>query len=85
MLGYELFLINKESSITDPRGKLQPIKKIFFQNSIITMDKDLEEYSSEYLKKFKQLQDWLQMPLNTIDSIELNLPESKRQIPHNKD
>ena len=75
MLGYELFSINKESSANNPRGGSQPIKKIFFQNDTVTLDKDLEEYASEYLEKTKQLQDWLQMPLNTIDKKELNLPD----------
>ncbi|MBC8250573.1 MAG: hypothetical protein H8E89_03190 [Candidatus Nitrosopelagicus sp.] len=75
MLGYELFLINKKSSTNDPPGGSQPIKKIFFQNGTITMDKDLEGYTSDYLEKTKQLQDWLQMPLNTIDKKELNLPD----------
>ena len=75
MLGYELFVINKESTANNPRGGSQPIKKIFFQNDTVTLDKDLEEYTSEYLEKTKQLQDWLQMPLNTIDKKELNLPD----------
>ncbi len=75
MLGYELFSINKESSANNPRGNSQPIKKIFFQNSQVKLDKDLEEYNSEYLEKTKQLQNWLQMPLNTIDKKELNLPD----------
>jgi hypothetical protein len=75
MLGYELFAINKESSKNIPRGPSQPIKKIFFQKGTVTLDKGLEEYNSEYLEKTKQLQDWLQMPLNTIDKKELNLPD----------
>ena len=75
MLAYELFLINKESSANNPRGGSQPIKKIFFENGKVTIDKDLEEYASGYLEKTKQLQDWLQMPLNTIDKKELNLPD----------
>ena len=75
MLGYELFSINKESSANNPRGGSQPIKKIFFENGKVTIDKDLEEYASGYLEKTKQLQDWLQMPLNTIDKKELNLPD----------
>src|SRR3989338_549632 len=75
MLGYELFSINKESSANNPRGDSQPIKKIFFENGKVTIDKDLEEYASGYLEKTKQLQDWLQMPLNTIDKKELNLPD----------
>lgn len=77
MLGYELFLINEESSANNPRGGSQPIKKIFFQNGKVTLDKDLEEYPSEYLERTKQLQDWLQMPLNTIDKKELNLPDTR--------
>jgi len=77
MLAYELFSINKESTTNDPRGGSQPIKKIFFQNDKVTIDKDLEEYTSEYLEKTKQLQDWLQMPLNTIDKKELNLPDMR--------
>jgi hypothetical protein len=77
VLSYELFSINKESSANNPRGGSQPIKKIFFQNGKITIDKDLEEYTSEHLEKTKQLQDWLQMPLNTIDKKELNLPDMR--------
>ncbi|PIN97713.1 MAG: hypothetical protein COU45_01400, partial [Nitrosopumilus sp. CG10_big_fil_rev_8_21_14_0_10_33_7] len=77
MLGYELFSINKESSANNPRGGSQPIKKIFFQKGTVTLDKDLEEYTTEYLEKTKQLQDWLQMPLNTIDKKELNLPDMR--------
>ena len=78
MLSYELFLINNESDPNDPRGGSQPIKKIFFQNDKVTIDKKtLEEYASEYLERTKQLQDWLQMPLNTIDKKELNLPDTR--------
>jgi len=78
MLGYELFSINKASSANNPRGGSQPIKKIFFQNDNVTIDKKtLEEYASEYLEKTQQLQDWLQMPLNTIDKKELNLPDTR--------
>ncbi|PIW36233.1 MAG: hypothetical protein COW26_00195, partial [Nitrosopumilales archaeon CG15_BIG_FIL_POST_REV_8_21_14_020_33_23] len=77
MLAYELFSINKESSANNPRGGSQPIKKIFFQKGIVTIDKGLDEYPSEYLEKTKQLQDWLQMPLNTIDKKELNLPDMR--------
>lgn len=78
MLAYELFLINKESSKNNPRGGSQPIKKIFFQNDKVTIDtKKPEEYGSEYLERTQQLQDWLQMPLNTIDKKELNLPDTR--------
>ena len=77
MLAYELFLTNKESNRTDTRGVSQPIKKIFFENGKVILDKDLEEYTSEYLERTKQLQDWLQMPLNTIDQKELNLPDMR--------
>ena len=75
MLVYELFLINKESSANNPRSGSQSIKKIFFENGKVTIDKDLEEYASGYLEKTKQLQDWFQIPLNTIDKKELNLPD----------
>ena len=75
MLGYELFLMNKVSTANIPRGGSQPIKKIFFHDDVVTLDKDLEEYSSNYLEKTEQLQNWLQMPLNTIDKKELNLPD----------
>ncbi|MEX0861221.1 hypothetical protein [Nitrosopumilus sp.] len=75
MLGYELFSINKQSTANIPRGGSQPIKKIFFQNGTVTLDKDLEEYNSNYLENTEQLQNWLQMPLNTIDKKELNLPD----------
>ena len=56
MLGYELFSINKESSANNPRSGSQSIKKIFFENGKVTIDKDLEEYASGYLEKTKQLQ-----------------------------
>jgi hypothetical protein len=78
MLAYELFFLNKKSSANNPRGRSQPIKKIFFQNDKVTIDKKtLEEYASEYLERTQQLQDWLQMPLNTIDKKELNLPDTR--------
>src|SRR3990167_10206141 len=78
MLAYELFSTNKESSANNPRGGSQPIKKIFFQNDKVTIDKKtLEEYASEYLERTKEVQDWLQMPLNTIDQKELNLPDMR--------
>lgn len=77
MLSYELFLINKKSSANNPRGGSQPIKKIFFENGKVTIDKDLEEYGLEDLERTEQLQNWLQMPLNTIDKKELNLPDTR--------
>lgn len=77
MLAYDLFFINKKSDVNNPRGGSQPIKKIFYQNGKVTIDKDLEEYTSEYLERYKQLQDWLQMPLNTINKKELNLPDTR--------
>ena len=55
MLAYELFSTNKESSANNPRGGSQPIKKIFFQNGKVTIDKDLEEYTFEYLERTQQL------------------------------
>lgn len=78
MLAYELFFINKKSDINNPRGGSQPIKKIFYQNGKVTIDeKTREGYASEYLERTQQLQDWLQMPLNTIDKKELNLPDTR--------
>ena len=76
MLAYELYLKNKESSANNPRSGLKPLKKIFYQNKTVNIDKKtLEEYGANYSDKHKVLQDWLQMPLNTLDSQRLNLPD----------
>lgn len=76
MLAYELYLKNQESSANNPRSGLKPLKKIFYQNKTVNIDKKtLEEYGKNYSDKHKVLQDWLQMPLNTVDSERLNLPD----------
>lgn len=76
MLAYELYLKNKESNANNPRSGLKPLKKIFYQNKTVNIDKkNLEEYDANYSDKHKVLQDWLQMPLNTLDSQRLNLPD----------
>ncbi|MDA1346598.1 MAG: hypothetical protein O3C48_05215, partial [Crenarchaeota archaeon] len=77
MLGYELFSINKESPGSDPRGRSQPIKKIFFQKGIVTLDKDLEEYTSECLEKTKQLQDCSNFSISVEDIILFTLYVNK--------
>lgn len=75
MLAYELFHNNINSTKNNPKKQF-PIKKIFYKNNKIIIDKKgREEYGSETTKDTKQLQDWLQMPLNTIDVKQLNLPD----------
>ncbi len=75
MLAYELFHNNKNFTIPDVEKQF-PIKKIFYKNNKITIDKEgLEMYDSETTSGTEQLQNWLQMPLNTIDSKKLNLPD----------
>ena len=78
MLAYELFQNNKNSTKNNPKKQF-PFKKIFYKNNKIIIDeKGLEEYGeSESPKDTKQLQDWLQMPLNTIDIQSLNLPDCR--------
>ena len=75
MLAYELFHNNKNSTANVTKKQL-PIKKIFYKNNKITIDEtNREEYGSKVTEATKQLQDWLQMPLNTIDVKLLNLPD----------
>ncbi len=75
MLAYELFHNNKNSPTNDQKSQF-PIKKIFYKHNKITIDeKKLDGYGSKTTKKTKQLQEWLQMPLNTIDVQKLNLPD----------
>ena len=75
LLASELYQINKDSNINNP-DKQFPIKKIFYKNNQIILDeKKIEQYGSEQTQTFKQLQNWLQMPLNTIDVKRLNLPD----------
>ena len=75
MLAYELFHNNKNSNANNPKKQF-PIKKIFYKNNKIIVDKKtLEAYGSGTTKSTSQLQNWLQMPLNTINVMELNLPD----------
>ena len=75
MLAYELFHNNRNLTKNNPKRQF-PIKKIFYKNNKIIIDKKgREEHGSETTKDTKQLQDWLQMPLNTIDVKQLNLPD----------
>lgn len=75
MLAYELFHNNKYSDVPDIKKQF-PIKKIFYKKRKITIDKTtLEEYGSTETETTKQLQNWLVMPLNTIDLKKLNLPD----------
>ncbi|MBI1663984.1 MAG: hypothetical protein IS860_11000 [Nitrosopumilus sp.] len=75
MLAYELFLSNKNSTKNNPKKQF-PIKKIFYKNNDAVIDsKTCEQYGSEFTRDTEQLQNWLQMPLNTIDVKELNLPD----------
>ena len=75
MLACELYQINKDANGNNPKTEL-PIKKIFYENNKIIIDgKNCEEYGSKLKYKTIQLQKWLEMPLNTIDSQKLNLPD----------
>lgn len=75
MLAYELFLNNKDSELNNPKTQL-PIKKIFYKEGKITIDSTtLEEFGSSETKSTQQLQNWLSMPLNTINVRKLNLPD----------
>lgn len=75
MLAYELFHNNQDSTLNNPKRQF-PIKKIFYKNEKITIDKTtLEEYGSAHTKTTRELQNWLIMPLNTIDVKKLNLPD----------
>jgi len=77
MLAYELFCNNKDRDIRNTKNQY-PIKKIFYKDGKITIDeKGLEEYGSETTKSTKELQDWLQMPLNTTNNEKYNLPDSR--------
>ena len=74
MLAGKLYQINKNSVKNQPKTQV-PIKKIFYKNNKIIIDqKTLEEYASDTTTTTKQLQNWLEMPLNTIDAKILNLP-----------
>ncbi|MDH5462745.1 MAG: hypothetical protein OEW49_00350 [Nitrosopumilus sp.] len=75
MLAYELFHNNNDSTTNNPKKQF-PIKKIFYQKGKITIDKTtLEDYGSADTEATRSLQNWLVMPLNTIDVKELNLPD----------
>jgi hypothetical protein len=75
MLAYELFLNNKDSELNNPKTQL-PIKKIFYKKGKITIDETtLEEFGSPETTSTRQLQNWLSMPLNTINVHKLNLPD----------
>lgn len=75
MLAYELFYNNKDRDVRNTKNQY-PIKKIFYKDGKIIIDeKGLEEYGSETTKSTRELQDWLQMPLNTTNSEKYNLPD----------
>jgi len=75
MLAYELFHNNKDSTTNNPKKQF-PIKKIFYKNGKSIIEKTtLEEYGSAVTETTRQLQNWLVMPLNTIDAKKLNLPD----------
>ena len=80
MLGYELYLRNKDSKANVPRGnRVKPIKKIYVnRGKKIDIDtKTLEENGSKISDEFSILQVPLIMPLNTCDSSLLNLLDSR--------
>lgn len=75
MLAYELFYNNKNSKANNPKSQFL-IKKVFYKNNHVAIDqKTLEEYGSEVTESTKQVQNWLQMPLNTINIDDLNMPD----------
>ncbi len=75
MLAYELFHNNKNSTANNPKKQF-PIKKIFYKKGKITIDETtMEKFGSGVTEGTKQLQNWLQMSLNTIDIKKLNLPD----------
>lgn len=75
MLAYELFHSNKNNTANIVKQQF-PLKKVFYNQGKIEIDKIFnEEYASHHTKDTKQLQDWLMMPLNTIDAKKLNLPD----------
>jgi len=75
MLAYELWYSNRiRPNIPAPKGQF-PIKKIFYKNNTITIDeKKIEEYGNGETKDTKWLQNLLQMPLNTSNLENINLP-----------
>lgn len=77
MLASELYQINKNSKNNNPKKELA-IKKIFYENNQPVIDKQtLDDYGSLVTNKTKQIQEYFQMPLNTIDVEKLNLPDHR--------
>jgi len=75
VLAFELYLKNRDSKENPPKS-LKPLKKIFYKNDVVIIDKKIiEEYGSDISEKFKDVQEWLAMPLTTSDASELNLPD----------
>lgn len=75
MLAFELYRKNRESTVNNP-NKESLFKKIFYYNGVATLDiKTCEEYGSRVLDSSRAVQECLQMPLNTIEIDELNLPD----------
>jgi hypothetical protein len=69
MLAYELFLLNRSSTGSNPK-QVRPVKKVFFKNGRVDVDsKTPEEYGCDIKSKTQNI---LSMPLNT--SRELYLP-----------
>lgn len=75
MLGFELYLKNKDSTSGDV-DYLKPIKKIIYNKNTWKIDTTtIEEFGSAISSKFSAIQNWLSMPLSTTDPENLNLPD----------
>ncbi len=76
MLGFELYLKNKDSG--EIPKTLKPFKKIFFNKSLIQIDQNPREYfGNKESRKHLVLQNYLSMPLNFGDSKKINLPDKR--------
>lgn len=74
MLASELYQANKDSEV-QPSSSTFILKKIFLKNGKPIIDKKtIEGYGSTTNKDTAYVQNLLQMPLNTINAADLNLP-----------
>ncbi len=75
MLAYDLYLKNKEYE-GNPVKSESPLKKMYVSKSTIEVDdKTKDEYGKDTNPRTEFIQNWLSMPLNTVNADRLNLPD----------
>lgn len=78
MLAYDLYKTNKGRTSTFAKTTA-PIKKIFFEKNVITVDNVIKDFPKSNQISLEILQEWFSMPLNTLECKKMKLVDVSTQ------